>query len=79
MSEVSKSERFKLNKTDCVKLLKGVAVACAGAALTYFSEWAAEADFGEYTPMVAASLAVFVNVMRKLLADTHNQTGEQDA
>ncbi len=79
MSEISKGNRGKLNKNDCVKLLKGVGVACAGAALTYLSEWTSDTDFGDYTPLVAATLAVFVNVMRKILTDTEPKSGEQDA
>jgi hypothetical protein len=79
MSEISKGNRGKLNKNDCVKLLRGVGVACAGAALTYFSEWASATDFGEYTPMVVATLAVFVNVIRKILTNTEPKPGEPDA
>ncbi len=79
MSEVSKGNRGKLSKSDCVKLIKGLGVAAAGAALTYLSEWAASSDFGEYTPMVAATLAVFVNVMRKILTNTETKPGEHDA
>jgi hypothetical protein len=65
-----KSNKFKLTKIDCSKLAKGVGVACAGAILTYLSEWAVATDFGEYTPLVVAGMSVFVNFLRKWLTNT---------
>lgn len=45
---------------------RGAAVAAAGAALTYLTQWVSGQDFGVYTPLVAAGLAVLTNVVRKL-------------
>ena len=76
MAEV-KNNKFRLNKTDVSKLGKGLGVACAGAALTYLSEWAASTDFGEYTPMVVCGMSVFVNFLRKWLTNTeHKETSD---
>jgi hypothetical protein len=57
--------RFKLTKTDLVKVGKGVLVAIAGAALTYLTEWAASMDFGSYTPVIVAGLSIMANIVRK--------------
>ena len=70
MPEEIKTNKFKLTKTDCSKLAKGIGVACAGATLTYLSEWAASPDVGDYTPLVVAGMSVFVNFLRKWLTNT---------
>ena len=57
--------RFKLTKTDLTKVGKGVLVALAGATLTYLTEWAANTDFGSYTPVIVAALSILTNVVRK--------------
>jgi len=46
-------------------VLKGAAVAAAGAILTYVSQWATGQDFGPYQPIIAAGLAVAANIFRK--------------
>ena len=65
-----KSNKFKLSKTDFLKLGCGLGVACAGAALTYLSEWATTTDFGSYTPLVVCVMSVFVNILRKWMTNT---------
>ena len=60
-----KDNRFKLTKTDLTKVSKGVLVAVAGAALTYLSEWAADTDFGDWTPVIVAGLSIVANIVRK--------------
>lgn len=55
-------------KYDWAGLLKGAAIAAAGAALTYASQWASGQDFGVLGPTIAAVLAVAVNAVRKYLA-----------
>jgi hypothetical protein len=57
--------RFKLTKTDLTKVGKGVLVAIVGAALTYLTEWAANTDFGSYTPVIVAGLSILANIVRK--------------
>lgn len=57
--------RFKLTKTDLTKVGKGVLVAIAGATLTYLTEWAANTDFGSYTPVIVAGLSILANIVRK--------------
>lgn len=62
------SPKFRLNKQDGQKLLKGFLVACGGAALTYFSMIVTQIDFGVWTPVVVALASSLVNIGRKLLA-----------
>lgn len=57
--------RFKLTKTDLTKVGKGVLIAIVGAALTYLTEWASDADFGVYTPAIVAGLSILTNIVRK--------------
>ena len=57
--------RFKLTKTDLTKVGKGVLVAIVGATLTYLTEWAANTDFGSYTPVIVAALSILTNIVRK--------------
>jgi len=65
-----KNNKFTLSKKDFSKLGCGLGVACAGAALTYLSEWATTTDFGEYTPLVVCALSVLVNTLRKWMTNT---------
>lgn len=46
--------------------------AFAGAGLTALATWAAGADFGSYTPWVAALLGLGINAARKALAEWVN-------
>lgn len=61
------SPQFSLNRDDAISILKGLMVALVGAALTYFSQVVAQADFGQYTPIVVAIFSVIANVIRKWL------------
>jgi len=70
--------KFSLDRTDLVKLGKGLLIAVAGAALTYCSEWIAGADFGSWTPMVVTVWSVVVNVVRKWIADDIDPVVEYD-
>jgi len=65
-----KNNKFKLSKKDFSKLGCGLVVACAGAALTYLSEWATTTDFGDYTPLVVCAMSVLVNMLRKWMTNT---------
>lgn len=51
-----------------VSILKGAALAAGGALLVYLIEWAASAESGPYGPLLAAILAVALNVLRKITA-----------
>jgi len=56
----------KLLNIEWNKILKGALIASAGCGLTYLSEWASNADFGEMAPIVTALFAVAVNIFRKI-------------
>lgn len=66
------SKRFALNKADLERIGVGLAIALAGAALTYISETITETDFGHYTPIVVAAWSVVTNAARKWIADASN-------
>lgn len=50
------------------KILKGAAIAGAGAVLTYLTEAITGADFGPWTAVVVAGFSVVVNALRYVLA-----------
>jgi len=54
-----------MNKDKLISVLKGAGIGTAGAVLTYVSQWATSTDFGAAGPVVAAVLAVAVNLVRK--------------
>lgn len=68
------SPSFSVNGEDLKKLGKGLLIACAGAALTYGSEWVSGTDFGVWTPIVAAGWAVAANFVRKFVVDNQTPT-----
>ena len=55
------SEKFKLNKEDGLKILKGAGIALAGALLTYLAEILPKVDFGNYTLIVAPIISILIN------------------
>jgi|TARA_Y100000310_G_scaffold15147_1_gene15158 hypothetical protein len=61
------SEKLNLNKRDGKKILIGLGIALAGAALTYLEGIVPNVDFGELTPLVVALNSVLVNFVRKVL------------
>jgi hypothetical protein len=63
------SNRFTLDTYDLRKVAIGLAVALAGAAATYLTEFVSGADFGESTPIVVAATSVLVNIVRKWAAN----------
>lgn len=63
------SKRFQLNSTDVKKILVGLGVALAGAALTYISSVITSVDFGSWTPIVVAAFSVVANVVRKWISE----------
>jgi len=46
-------------------ILKGAAVAAAGAILTYATQYVSGADFGVYQPIAVAVLSIAANALRK--------------
>jgi len=70
--QISKSKTGKLDSTDWRKIGTGAAVAVLGAILTYATEIIPDLELGDYGPMLAAGLAVLVNVIRKILTDNSN-------
>ena len=65
---IAKGKEMNLDKDKLISVAKGAGIAAAGAVLTYLSQWASGADFGAAGPVVAAVLAVLVNVVRKAAA-----------
>lgn len=62
------SQKYSLNKEDLTAVGKGLAVALAGAALTYLSQVVTQTNFGQFTPLVVVLASVLVNVGRKFIA-----------
>lgn len=56
-----------MNRDAAMKVLKGAAIAAAGAVLTYVTQWVSGADFGSYTPAVVAGWSIAANALRKLV------------
>ncbi len=56
-----------MKREDALKIVKGAAIAAAGAALTYVTQWVSGADFGSYTPAVVAGWSIAANALRKLV------------
>lgn len=54
-----------MSNIDWKKVGIGALIAMAGAGLTYASEFVTSTDFGVYTPLVTAAMAVAVNAFRK--------------
>lgn len=61
------SEKFKLNKEDGLKILKGAGIALAGALLTFLAELLPNIDFGQYTLVVAPILSILINAGLKFI------------
>lgn len=55
------SDKFRLNKEDSLKILKGAGIALAGALLTYLAEILPKVDFGNYTLIVAPIISILIN------------------
>jgi hypothetical protein len=64
-----KSKKYKLNKTDLKKILKGLGIAVFGALFTYGTELIPNIDWGNMTPLVVAGFSVATNMYLKWKAD----------
>lgn len=61
------AERFKLNKVDGAKILRGASIALGGALIAYLADIIPNVDFGQYTEIVVALASVLVNIAYKWL------------
>lgn len=59
-----------MSKEDLISLAKGAAIAAAGAAVAYLSQWASGQDLGVWAPLVTAGAAILANLVRKLAYPT---------
>ncbi len=67
MTVISKPRR--LVKEDLTKIGVGATLAGTGAVLTYLVEMVPNVDLGTWQPLVAAVLAVLVNLVRKFVQE----------
>jgi hypothetical protein len=62
-----KSESGKINKTEIIKVAKGIGIAFSGAALVIMGQFLAGMPASEmYLPIFTAISAVLINIGRKL-------------
>lgn len=52
-------------KAKLISILKGAAIAAAGAGLAYLTQGVTGLDFGAFEPLAVAALSVLANVVRK--------------
>lgn len=52
-----------------LKIMKGLAIAVAGAAITATAQYVTDTDFGQATGIVVAVNSVLVNIARKFLTE----------
>lgn len=63
---VKKSKKYKLNKEDGTKILKGAYIAVGGALIFYAAELLPQIDFGTAaTPIVVAVGGILINLAKK--------------
>jgi len=61
---MEQSKSFQLNKEDLKKILKGFAIAMAGAGVTYLVAIVDLIDVGAYTPLWVAVSSALINALR---------------
>ena len=61
------AEKYKLNKEDGLKILKGAGLAGAGAVVIYLLEVIPNVDFGAWTAVAVAVGGILANLARKWL------------
>lgn len=61
------SKPFSLNKEDLKKIGKGTVIAGSGAVLTYLLSQLPKVDFGQYTPLITATLSILINSALKFI------------
>ena len=60
-----------------LKILKGLAIAVAGAAVTATAQYVADTDFGEVTGIVVAVNSVLINIARKFIMEWSGKKNNQ--
>ena len=65
---MAKSKKYKLNKEDGMKLMKGAGIAVAGSVVAYVAEMLPMIDFGNYDKAAMIVGMFLVNAARKYLA-----------
>jgi len=63
------SQKWKLNKTDFWKIVKGLLIGMGGAALTWLSIALGNFDFGSLSFAIVAVFGALINFILKLLKD----------
>lgn len=58
---------FSFDKETVKKIIKGAAIASAGAALTYLAQYVSSEDFGVYTPVVVAVSSILINACKEFI------------
>ena len=61
---MEQSKSFQINKEDLKKIFKGLAIAMAGAGITYLMAIVDLIDVGAYTPIFVAVSSALVNALR---------------
>lgn len=61
------SKRFKLNKQDGIKILKGLGIAAGGGALTYLADILTQIDFAQYAMIAVPVFSFLINAGLKLV------------
>ena len=64
---MEQSKRFKLNKKDLLKLLKGAGIAAGGGFLTYLGSVLTQIDFAQYAMIAVPVFSFLINAGLKLL------------
>ena len=62
------SKKYKLNKEDSLKLLKGAGIAIGGALIVYAAEMLPQIEFGAFTAIAVALGGLLINLARKWLS-----------
>lgn len=64
---MSQSKKYKLNKEDGLKILKGAGIAGGGAILAFLLSIIGDVDFGTQTATIVAIASIFLNTTLKWL------------
>ncbi len=57
--------KYTFDTETLTKIWKGALIALGGVAGTYILEYAMKTDFGKWTPLVVAGIAIVINVARE--------------
>lgn len=65
--KMKNSKKYKLNKEDGLKIVRGAGVAMGGALVVYLTNLLPNVDFGVNTPLIVGLVGIFLNAVRKWL------------